>query len=130
MQSKQAILCVDDEKIILDSLKAQLKKQFGSRYIYEFAESSEEALEVIKELAESSVNILIVVSDWLMPNMKGDEFLIKVHKKFPGITKVLLTGQIDESAIERVHKEADLHKLLTKPWEEAELIEAIESGLA
>ena len=130
MQSKQAILCVDDEKIILDSLKAQLKKQFGNQYIYEFAESSEEALEVIKELAENRVSILIVVSDWLMPNMKGDEFLIEVHKKFPSATKVLLTGQMNESAIGRVYKEANLHRLLRKPWEEAELIEAIESGLA
>ncbi len=129
LKLKQAILCVDDEKIILDSLKAQIQKQFGSCYIYELAQSSEEAFEVIRELVEDNIDVLVIVSDWLMPNMKGDEFLIAIHQKFPNITKVLLTGQINEASIERVHKEVNLHRLLKKPWEENELIEAIESGL-
>ena len=42
---------------------------------------------------------IIIVSDWLMPGMKGDEFLIQVHQKFPHIVKVLLTGQADSEAI-------------------------------
>ncbi len=48
--SKKAILCLDDERIILTSLQDQLFCSFGDRYIYEFAESIEEAWEVIKEL--------------------------------------------------------------------------------
>lgn len=127
--TKKAILCVDDEKIILDSLQAQLKKRFGNNYIYEFAEGPQEAFEVIEELVEEGIDILIIVSDWLMPNMKGDEFLIAVHKRFPSIVNVLLTGQVDESAIERVQKEANLHRFLKKPWQELELFEAITSGL-
>ena len=35
--SKAAIICVDDEAIILDSLKRQLRKAFENQYIYEFA---------------------------------------------------------------------------------------------
>jgi CheY-like chemotaxis protein len=127
--SKRAILCVDDEKIILTSLRDQLRSNFGDRYVYEFAESSNEALEVIEELNEDNMEILIIVSDWLMPDMKGDEFLIRVHEKFPNIVKVMLTGHANTEAIERAKKFADLHRCLHKPWTEQELVEALTSGL-
>lgn len=126
---KKAILCVDDEKIILDSLKAQLKKNFRRRYLYEFAESAEEAWEVIEELCEDEIKILLIVSDWLMPGMRGDDFLIKVHQRFPNIIKVILTGQADKEAIERAKLLANLHSCLYKPWKEEELIQIVRSGL-
>ncbi len=125
---KKAILCVDDERIVLLSLRDQITYHFGDRYNYEFAESADEALEVIEELYEEGVKILLIVSDWLMPNMKGDEFLIQVHQRFPDIVKVLLTGHASEEAIERTRKYANLHRYLPKPWHEATLIEALESG--
>ncbi|OQY59724.1 MAG: hypothetical protein B6245_05250 [Desulfobacteraceae bacterium 4572_88] len=126
---KKAILCVDDEEIILTSLRDQLRNHFGTRYMYEFAESADEALDIIGELYDEDVEILIIVSDWLMPNMKGDEFLIRVHEQFPGIVKVLLTGHADEAAIERAEKHANLHRCLYKPWSEDDLIETLTSGL-
>lgn len=126
---KKAILCVDDEQIILTSLRDQLTQNFGSRYIYEFAESANEAWEVIEELNQEEVDILIIVSDWLMPNMKGDDFLIEVHQRFPQIITVLLTGQATEAAIDRTRKYANLHRYLPKPWDEATLMEILASGL-
>ncbi|RKZ38234.1 MAG: response regulator, partial [Gammaproteobacteria bacterium] len=98
---ERVILCVDDEEIVLNSLEMQFKEQLGEEYTYEFAENAEDALEIIEELNEENVKILVVISDWLMPGLKGDEFLIKVHQKFPRIVKVLLTGQADEQAVER-----------------------------
>lgn len=126
---KGAILCVDDENIILESLKEQLEKELGNSYIYETAESADEGLEVLEELVEDNISVLIIVSDWLMPGIKGDEFLIKVHQKFPGIVKVMLTGQADQDAIERAKQKANLHAIINKPWSETELIAAIKKGL-
>ncbi|MCB9225020.1 MAG: response regulator [Crocinitomicaceae bacterium] len=128
--AKKTILCLDDERTILTSLKGQLKRNFGSEYGYEFAESPDEALDLIEELVEDDIEILLIVSDWLMPEMKGDEFLIKVHEKFPKIVKVMLTGQADNEAVERAEKEANLYKCLQKPWTEEELISTIRSGIA
>jgi len=126
---KKAMLFVDDEKMILQSLKTQIKKHFGSRYIYEFAESGDEALEVIEELCEEDIELLLVVSDWLMPNMRGDEFLIHVHQRFPKVVKVMLTGQANDEAVHRAYEYANLHSCLRKPWEEKELISTLTSGL-
>jgi CheY-like chemotaxis protein len=127
--SKPAILCVDDEVVILDSLKEQLKRQFGDLFIYEVAESAEEAWEVIEELQAEDIDIIVIVSDWLMPGTKGDDFLIQVHQRFPHLTTVMLTGQADEIAIERAKKEANLHACLYKPWTEAELVQIINTAL-
>ena len=126
---KKLIICIDDDKTILDSLKAQLKKNFGNEYVYEFAESADEALEVIEDIAQDQTETFIVVSDWLMPGMKGDEFLIELHKKYPYSKKMLLTGQAEQNAINRAKKHADLYKYLAKPWEEKDLINAIDGAL-
>lgn len=127
--SEKLILCIDDEKIVLDSLKSQLTEVFASDYTLEFAESGAEGLEVIEEAVEDGISVLLIVSDWLMPEMRGDEFLIKVHQQFPGIVKILLTGQADDDAIEKAKVEADLHDLLHKPWEKDELVNSIKEGL-
>ncbi len=127
--SSQAILCVDDERIILTSLRDQLSEHFGDRYRYEFAESPEEAWEIIEELAEDTVELLVIVSDWLMPGVRGDEFLIELHQRFPKVIKVMLTGQADEAAIDRAKTEADLYCALSKPWEKETLMGALEMVL-
>ncbi len=126
---KGTIICVDDEKTILNSLQSQLQRNFGDDFTYEFAEDAEEGFEIIEELIDNGTKVLIIVSDWLMPGMKGDEFLIKVHGQHPEITKVLLTGQADNEAIEKAYRKANLLTHLLKPWDENELIGVIKSGL-
>lgn len=124
-----AILCVDDEEIILRSLRDQISKHFGSTYIYEFAESGEEAWEVIEELVSEEIQLIVIICDWLMPGIKGDEFLIQVHQRFPKIFTILLSGQADTGAIKRAFSEAKLDSYIRKPWDESELIRVIRSGL-
>jgi YesN/AraC family two-component response regulator len=124
-----AILCVDDEQIILHSLRDQISKHFGNRYIYEFAESGEEAWEVIEELTQEEIQIIIIICDWLMPGIKGDEFFLQVHQRFPNIFKIMLSGHADRSAIERAFSQAHLDSYIPKPWDEQQLIGVIESGL-
>jgi CheY-like chemotaxis protein len=125
----QAILCVDDEDTILDCLKEQVRRRFGQDFLCETANSGEEALEVIDELMEEDVSLLLIVSDWLMPGLRGDEFLVQVHQKYPQIITIMLTGQADRSAIERAEQEANLYRCLQKPWTEEELYHTIQAGL-
>lgn len=127
---RKAIVCVDDESIILDSLGEQIEHLFGNKFMYEYAENATEGLEVLEELTEEGVDVLVIVSDWLMPGKKGDEFLIEVHKKFPKIIKVMLTGQADESAIENARKNANLFAYIQKPWTAEQLENVITTGVS
>lgn len=126
---KPIIVCVDDEKVILDSLKTQLKSAFGNSYTYEMAENGIDALELIEELHEDGQCIVVIVSDWLMPGMKGDELLIHIHNKFPDVIKIMLSGQADEAAINHAFSQANLYKFVKKPWSESELVEDISEAI-
>lgn len=127
--TKSFILCVDDDKTILLSLRAQLRHSFGTRFGYEVAESAHEAWEVIDELHQRGETLALIISDWLMPKTKGDEFLIEVHERHPDIVKMMLTGQADPEAIERAQQHANLAHCFTKPWIRDELVRVIEAAL-
>jgi DNA-binding NtrC family response regulator len=129
MKQRKAIICVDDEIIILDSLREQLQKHFGDDYIYEIAESAEEAIEILEELDDDEVEIAIIVCDWLMPGMKGDKFLLQVDLKYPRVVKVLLTGQANQESVDKLEELADQFTLVPKPWNKDELISVIRKGL-
>ncbi len=89
---KQIILCVDDESSILESLEMELSLK-NKNFHVELAESGQEALEIAKELTEEGNDLTVVISDYIMPSMKGDELLVKLHKLYPLSKKILLTGQ-------------------------------------
>jgi CheY-like chemotaxis protein len=127
--SRPTILCVDDETTILDGLKWNLRKIFGDAYSYEFAGNAEEAMEIVEELEQEGEEIQLIICDWLMPGKKGDEFLIELHKIYPKIVKIILTGQADKDAIERAKTQANLHTCLLKPWDDKEFKNALISGL-
>lgn len=126
---KGVLLCVDDEIIVLTALKDQLRRAFGSNFHIDVAESAEEALELLDELALDGHTLLVIVSDWLMPGMKGDEFLIKAHGRFPSVVKIMLSGQAESAAVDRARREAALHDFLAKPWNAEALVESINQGL-
>jgi DNA-binding NtrC family response regulator len=118
------IVCVDDEKIVLDSLNSQLTRNFGNSFNYEFAESAEEALEIINELRKEDDEVIyVVISDWLMPGMKGDELLEQVRSKIKNVKTILLTGHIDSAVIKAIEqtKKGGI-RCIYKPWNEKELI--------
>ena len=128
MKKHKAILCVDDEQVILKSLKAELSQSFGDEYVVEVAESGEEALEILEDFASQEIDTLLIISDWLMPNMKGDELLMRVHQKFPKMAKIMLSGQADQKAIDRVRSEAE-GAFIAKPWDRELLKRTITQSL-
>lgn len=120
------ILCVDDEPIILFTLKQELRNRFGSNFQYEIAINAEEALSILAELSHAGIMLSLVISDWMMPGMKGDQFLIHAHKLYPNVEYfIMVTGHADHEAIERVKKEAATYAVFPKPWDRNKLSEAV-----
>ena len=126
----RAILFVDDEELILRSLVMQIREHFDSGYIYETARSGEEALDVLQELASLGISTALIISDWLMPDMKGDELLIKVHEKYPEIQKIMLTGQVNPEAVSNAERNGNLFKCVKKPWDKHYLFNVIDEAMA
>jgi len=126
---KPVILCVDDDQPVLNQLSAQLTRRFGQSHVVECAESAEEALGLVEETLARGDEVHVVICDQVMPGMKGDRFLEAVHQRWPGIMKVLLTGQAGlEAAIYAINN-AGLQRWVEKPWEPEDLALAVQNLL-
>jgi YesN/AraC family two-component response regulator len=120
--AKKVILCVDDERMVLTSLKAQLKRGLGPDYVIETAQSGEEALEIIDEIQTEGADLPLVISDQIMPGCKGDDLLIIIQKRLPRSLSIMLTGHATAEAIGRALNFGRLYRYIAKPWEEVDLI--------
>ncbi|HAX87134.1 MAG TPA: diguanylate cyclase [Cyanobacteria bacterium UBA11370] len=127
--NKPVVICVDDEQTILDSLEIELQKSLGDEYLIETALGGEEALELIEELIEDNYEVVLVISDQIMPNLKGDELLKRVHEISPTTLKIMLTGQADLEAVSNAIKDAKLYRYMTKPWQPEDLKLTVKEAL-
>ncbi len=116
------ILLLDDEEMVVTSIKSFLTLE--TDYDVVAFTSPKEALEYIREH-----KVGLVISDYLMPDMDGIEFLANVKELQPEATRVLLTGYADkENAIKAIN-DVGLYQYIEKPWENDDLKLIIRNGL-
>lgn len=115
--AKPALLAVDDDRAVLNSVERDLRQKYGRDYRIVKAESGEAALAVLSQLQERNETAALFVVDQRMPNMNGVQFLERAIKLFPDARKVLLTAYADtEAAINAINK-VGLDYYLMKPWD-------------
>ena len=108
------ILCVDDEKDILESLHRTLRR----RFIVLTATNTTEA----KTLIKKNPDISVIISDHILGKDRGVDFLVRSTRQLPQASRVLLSGQVDMKALEEGINTAKLHKFILKPWENDHLL--------
>lgn len=122
MYKSKRIIVVDDEQIMLSTLKMLLNLEGFTNV--EFFESAKKALENIKENKPD-----LILSDFMMPEMNGIEFLSQAKTICPDTSMILLTGYADkENAIKAIN-EVGIYKYIEKPWDNEELLISIRNGL-
>ena len=127
--SRIAIVCVDDEENILNSLGEQLKRNISRNYNIELASSGEEALTLCAELTAEGIDIAVIISDRTMASMSGDELLIILHAYYPKALKILLTGQAEVVSVGNIVNADALYRYISKPWSETDLILTVKEAL-
>ena len=85
MENKINVLVVDDEQIVLDSIKKHLRNEDCYRVFT--AISVADALEII-----SNNKINIILTDLMMPEIDGLEFLKIIQEKSPLTINIMITG--------------------------------------
>lgn len=116
------ILVVDDDKIVTSSLKTLLKIE-GFSDVHYFNDPKE-AVEFLKTNKPD-----LILSDFLMPEMNGFEFLSVAKKLYPEVSMILLTGYADKENAIRAINEIGLYKYIEKPWDNDDLIMNIKNGI-
>ena len=121
-ESSATIVIVDDEDMVLTSLKSflSLETSYGIKSFL----NPQEALEYIKEN-----EVDLVLSDYLMPDMDGITFLGEVRKLRPNVPRIILTGYADkENAIKAIN-EVGLFQYIEKPWDNDDLLIILRNGI-
>ena len=114
---EHTLLLVDDEPSILSSLNRLLRRE---GYHILTATSAAEGMELL-----ATHEVAVVMTDQRMPNMTGSEFLAKVRVMHPDTIRIILSGYSDLKAITEVVNRGEIFKFLNKPWDDAELLEAL-----
>ena len=114
---------MDDERAITRALNRLFRKQ---GYTILTAESGREALEYLQQC---KAPVSLIISDQRMPEMDGLQFLAKARELCPGAIRYLLTGYSDcDAVIEAVNK-GEIHRYLTKPWNDEDLLLQVRQSL-
>ena len=116
------LVIVDDEEMVLANLRSFLALETD----YEVLTFSS-PLRALKSIRESQIDL--VISDYLMPEMTGIEFLLEVKKLQPYATRILLTGYADKENAIRAINEVNLYQYIEKPWSNDDLKLIIQNGL-
>lgn len=116
------IIAVDDEKMVTSAFKALFKVE-GYTDVHLF-NTPKDAIEYLKDNKPD-----LIISDFIMPEMNGLEFLTEAKKLYPEVSMILLTGYADkENAIKAIN-EIGLYKYIEKPWDNDDLMMNIKNGI-
>lgn len=129
----QNILIVDDEPDVRDALERVLDR---AGYVVRTAAN---AMDAMTELERSPADV--VITDIIMPKINGVQAIESIRKAFPAIRIIAISGggnfgitayqprAITTTAYLESALDAGAHLVLTKPFEAAELIQAVENAL-
>ena len=123
---KVNILCVDDQREVLAVLDKDLD-EFKSYLQVVYCESAEEAREILEEIDAKGDHLALIISDHVMPNQNGIDFLIELHNdpRFKRAKKMLLTGLATyQDTIVAINR-ANIDYYVAKPWQKGQLVQAI-----
>ena len=116
------IVYVDDEKMLTSTFSTLMKIE-GFTDVVVF-NNPLDALDYLKKETPD-----LIISDFLMPEMNGLEFLREAKKLYPEVSMILLTAYADkENAIKTIN-EIGVYKYIEKPWDNDDLVMNIKNGI-
>jgi response regulator RpfG family c-di-GMP phosphodiesterase len=117
----EKVLCVDDERNILDAYQRSLRKEFD----IQVAGGGEEALRMI----EANGPYAVIVSDMRMPGMDGVHFLGHARAMAPETVRIMLTGNADQQTAMEAVNEGHIFRFLNKPCPPESLKKSLAAGI-
>ncbi len=118
----RTVLFVDDEQSIRNAIERMYLERDDLRCL--FAASGQEGLDIL-----AKEDVWVVVSDYLMPGMRGIEFLSKAKGIRPDTIRIMMTAYADLTiAIDAINK-SEAYRFVTKPWNNKELMDTVDEAL-
>jgi serine phosphatase RsbU (regulator of sigma subunit) len=119
---RPVVLVVDDEQVVTRTIQTFLELE--TDYDVVAYTSPREALKFVRHSP-----IDVAVSDFLMPDMNGLEFLREVRRMHANVPLVMLTGYADKENSIRAINEIGLFQYLEKPWDNDQLKMVVDNAV-
>jgi response regulator RpfG family c-di-GMP phosphodiesterase len=117
------VLVVDDEALIGEAIGRLLEIE---KLECVYVNSGESALESLKT---DSQPFSLIISDQRMPGMPGTQFLEHAKRLNPETIRFLITGHSDMQTIINAVNKGAVQRYISKPWENDEMVQAIQYGI-
>jgi two-component system chemotaxis response regulator CheY len=129
MSLKPAIICIDDQREVLAAIQKDLMPLMDKVDVID-CESVNEAMENMSELEHSGQSVIMVISDHMMPEKTGLEFLaeLRLNDHWKSLKLILLTGYAAQGDLIDANENV-LDASLSKPWEKEHLLQTVLSFL-
>jgi thioredoxin reductase (NADPH) len=118
--TKPALLVVDDDPAVLQSIARDVTAQFASQFRILRADSGPAALDLLARVKQRRETVALVLSDQRMPGLSGVELLERATALFPEAKRALLTAYADTEAAIRAINQSRIHYYFLKPWDPPE----------
>lgn len=124
--SHYLILCIDDERDVLDSVVHDLSS-LDEHFVIEAAESVKEARELLEQCAKEGLELALILCDHIMPNELGVDFLVELYNNAAtrDSRKILLTGEAGLDETVQAINNAKLDYFISKPWSKETLLTVV-----
>ena len=122
LRGSATVLVVDDEEVIRRVAKAALEL-YGYRVV--LAEDGEQGVELYERMSQE---IQVIVLDWMMPRMNGEEAFRRLRLIRPDVRVILTSGYSDSEAMSKFAGK-DLAGFLKKPYSAVGLGEMVKRAL-
>jgi CheY-like chemotaxis protein len=121
-----AIICIDDDPIILKMLELQLRRLISNeKIIFEFFSNPDRALAEISLMPENGVHPLILITDYRMPEKDGAKVIRELKQSNSGLKCIILSGEANAIQVDDLVNDDLLVAFINKPWNEEELADEV-----
>jgi len=117
---RRRIVIIDDDEMYCRSMARTLNDKNTEVTYYT------DPILALDSIQYGSLDILI--TDYLMPHYNGIELMKKIHAFHPNIIAILITGVNDFSVAVSAVNEGLVFRMLTKPYENSELVDAVDDA--
>jgi DNA-binding LytR/AlgR family response regulator len=129
--NKPYIIYVGDERSVLTALKEQIKLEFRSEYNIKTLENGADALDCYNNILKQNNEVLLVICDYLLPDIKGDDFFCNIRKLYPeeDTKMILFSGYATLNDIKNAINKTEIFKYISKPFYKENLYFAIRESI-
>jgi FixJ family two-component response regulator len=129
---KPLLLLVDDDRPVLEALRAELEPEFSDLCRFEAFDNPRSLLEEAAVWRVDGQSIALVIADQKMPGLSGVELLVALREDRLNrdLSAILLTGQGGLEVASDAKNRASVMAYLEKPWRRDDLLDRARAALA